>query len=136
MAKIFDGFNGSTSWLEDFITSQAAEEVQKEALAGWEDDVIRAVKTRRYSNVEEAITDMQVRAGLSETAACEIKAGVLKKVATDKEWHSIHGTTTPQLKTLANTKINLLQLANDFDGYGELAIANAIDEALSNLPDA
>lgn len=134
MPKIFDGFTGSGSWLEDFINSQAADDTKKESLAHWEDDVIQAVKTKRYSGLDEALTDLKSRVGLTETAMLDLQNGIMRRVAFDREWHTMHKTNTPELKKLAATKHELLALANEFDMRGEQKIADAIDKALLNLP--
>lgn len=136
MPNIFDGFSGSANWLDDFITSEAALEISKETVTAWEEDVIKAVKTQRYSNLEEALADMRQKTGLTDVVADDIKNGIIKKTAFDKQWHSIHNSTSKELLLLKKAKMNLVQLANQFDDHGEVAVSNAIDEALDKLPDA
>ena len=134
MAKIFDGFNSSASWLDEFINSQAADDNKKETLAQWEDDVIVAVKTHHYSGLDEALIDLKSRLGITEAAADSLKSGILKKVATDVEWHKIHGTTSNELVKLAAVKADLVKLANSFDEEGTQEVSDAIDQTLRKLP--
>ena len=136
MPNIFDGITGSASWLDDFLNSQAATDTKIESIAHWEEDVIKAVKARHYLGLDEALADLKTRTGLTETAMTDLTDGIMKRVSMDKEWHQIHGTSTPQLVVLANTKQDLIELANTFDLHGELKIANAIDLALDQLPKA
>jgi len=134
MPRIFDGFNSSASWLDDFINSQAADDVKKESLAFMEDDIIKAVKTKRYSGLDEALADLRQRVGLTEKAIADITLGITKKATLDAEWHAIHGTMTEELKTLASAKLTLAELASEFDDNEQPIIADAIDNVLEKLP--
>lgn len=134
MTNLFGGFTSSASWLEDFIQSQAAADIKKETVVAWEDDVIRAVKAKRYSGLDEALSDLRQRTGLSETASDDMKSSIMKKVAMDKEWHATHGTSSKELRVLSKTKLNLIQLASDFDLIGKKDVADTIDKVLTELP--
>lgn len=133
MPNIFDGFNSSAGWLDDFITSQAAADTKEDMVASWENDVITAVKAKRYTGLDEALVDLRQRTGLTETAMTDIRNGILKKTAADQEWHSVLGTSTPQLKKLAEVKIELMNIANEFDMQGNTAVSDAIDSTLDQL---
>ena len=134
MARVFDGFTSSASWLEDFLVSQSTDELKKETLATWEDDVIKAVKARRYNGVDEALADLRSRTGLTERAMSNLKNGIVKKVAADQEWHDLHGTITPELRQLAQTKKDLIAIANDLDVAGRTDVSDEIDAVIKLLP--
>lgn len=131
MAKVF---GGTDSWLQDFVESDVAVSNEREALASWEDDVIQAVKRQQYSSLDEALADLKHRTGITQTAVAQMKKGIAKKVAFDREWHNSLGTTSPELLKTSEVKTKLIQVANDLDLKGEIALANAVDRIVNKLP--
>lgn len=132
MPDIFGGTNGN--WMDEFLQGEEMEKIANDAHSGWEDDVIHAVKARTYASLDEALTSLKERTGLTENLVHEIKASIVKKTAMDTEWHKLLGTNSPQMSSLRQAKNELVSIANELDRLGLKAEASEIDDVLRDLP--